>query len=194
MPAYQLVLPYVAAQLYGGVNILNVFAADANAAKVLANAKFGQDAAGIWDNATVTEIATAADLEDWTFSMRIYDPALGPDDESTIEVSVTAVDTDDIDDVGGDLVTALNGTDAISGAAYNTGTNVLTIAETTDGIGDWHVDIYASAPAALGFDPGVNLAPMFHGTITHEGSTGAALAVTLVTSAPAVYAYGRKVD
>ena len=173
----------------GGANQMVVWANDATDAKTIAKAKYGAGDDAAWAAATATELVVGTDLEGWSFRVVVTDPA---DDSVVADVSVTAAAADQVDDVGADLVVALNATASIAGAAYNVGTNVLTVAETTDALGDHHVAAYAYPPAAsYAGSQDVSFAGFFT-TITDEGSGSAALALTLVAlSIPKVYAAGK---
>jgi hypothetical protein len=124
-----------------------------------------------WAAATVTALTEGTDLENWRAKLIIKDT--NGDIVETVEV--TAASGDDFDDIGGDLVTALNATDTIAGAAYSTPN--LKIAETTDGIGDHTVELYFLPPTTWD-DPTINLASLY-GTLVHEGASGDALTVVL---------------
>lgn len=127
-----------------------------------------------WVASTPVLLADPADLVGWRCKISIYDTAA-----ALVEsVTVTAVTTGTADSLGALLVTALNLTTSIAGAAYNSSTNVLTIAETTDGLGD-HTVVAEFLPPTTWDDPTISL-PAFYTSLTHEGSSGDALAVTLV--------------
>lgn len=140
-------------------------------AKQIMKAYTGIPTDGSWGEATVTLMSEATDLDGWRTRITIKDTG-----GSVVEqVTVTSVATDDFDDIGGDLVTALNATATIAGAAYSTPN--LTIAETTDGIGDHTVELEFLPPTSWDGDD-VSLSGLF-GTLTHEGASGAALSVVL---------------
>lgn len=124
-----------------------------------------------WVASTPVLLAHVTDLLGWRGRVRIY-TALGVLVE---DVTVTAVTTDDFDDIGNDLVTALNATDSIAGAAYST--PALTIAETTDTLGD-HTVVFEFLPPITWDDPSITF-PAFYDTLVHEGSAGAALSISL---------------
>lgn len=76
------------------------------------------------------------------------------------------------------MVTALNASALIAGAAYNTSTHVLTVAETTDSLGDHRIFGYWIAPNADSTKLiGV---PGFIASQVDGGSAGDALTMTLV--------------
>lgn len=182
--------------LKGGNDSVIVWAEDATQAKSLASAAMSNDVpAAAWTNATATALVVGTELEGWTFTVNLVDPVT-PFTE--LSVSHTATNGQVIDDVGTALATALNAT-VIDGAAYNTGTNVLTIVETTDSMGDWVIEAYATPPSTatstslIGFgDTGARVTGFF-GAITAAGAAGIARTSTLVAALPALYALA-KVD
>lgn len=158
---------------YRGGDAMVVSAADATDAKAIVNAMFQGDSS--WSDATVTAIAdvtqaTANGLVGWVFTVTI---ATATPKMFTVTGDAT---TDTIDEVAAALVVLLNADDDIAGAAYNAGTQVLTIAETTDGLGDKAVTVTATPPVAS--YPGAIPVPGMIGTIVDEGAAGAALTVT----------------
>ena len=182
--------------LKGGNDSVIVWAEDATQAKSLASAAMSNDVpAAAWTAATATALVVGTELEGWTFTINLTDPVT-PFTE--LSVSHTATNGQVIDDVGTALATALNAT-AIDGAAYNTSTNVLTIVETTDSMGDWVIEAYATPPSTatstslIGFgDTGARVTGFF-GAITAAGAAGIARTSTLVAALPALYALA-KVD
>lgn len=175
MPAYLVqVDPEVGGQyLLGGQDSHIVFAADAAGARAAAKARFGGDNDTLWGDSNavdVTEIAVGADLEGWKFELDIYDVDAR---EPAVSISVTGDAADLPDDIGAAAVTALNATDPIAGASYDTATNILTVAETTDNLGDHSVVQRWIPPwGESSFSP-------FEGAVTDEGAEGAALTVVL---------------
>lgn len=176
--------------LKGGNDSVIVWAEDATQAKSLASAAMSNDVpAAAWTAATATALVVGTELEGWTFTINLTDPVT-PFTE--LSVSHTATNGQVIDDVGTALATALNAT-VIDGAAYNTGTNVLTIVETTDSMGDWVIEAYATPPSTatstslIGFgDTGARVTGFF-GAITAAGAAGIARTSTLVAALPALY-------
>lgn len=82
-----------------------------------------------------------------------------------------------IDSVAAGLVIALNATSEIAGAAYNSSTQVLRVADTTDVLGDHRVFPYF---IPVGSDPnGLVGVPGVVTSITQQGVASAALSVTL---------------
>ena len=170
MPAYLLQLPKMGMR-FDGVEALVVHAADEADAKAVANSHFGVDNKALWDTATVTAISAAVStLAGVVYHIQLVDTA---DQSVAVDVSV---DIDDIstktfDGVAAALVTALNALDGIAGAAYNSTTNVLTIADATDGLGNHQAIVTATKN-------GVAI-PGYVGAIAHKGAAGAAVTVTL---------------
>ena len=128
----------------------------------------------MWANATATALAAGADLQGWRLRVAIIGAA--------VDVTVTGAAAATVDSIGALAVTALNATAAIAGAAYNSSTNVLTIAETTDALGNKSVlaELYPPTGGSFG-NPTVAI-PSFVSTVVHNGSSGAALKCTLVAS------------
>lgn len=139
---------------------------------VKASGQYPSDAAV--DAATVTLLADPADLAGFRLRIHIYNPTTLA---SVEDVTVTGVTVATIDTIGALAVTALNATDSIAGAAYDPGTNVLTIAETTDALGNMACEVEFLPPSTVN-DPTVPIAAAV-GTITDEGAAGAALTVVL---------------
>lgn len=166
-----------------GVNAMVVEADSAAIAKRLCAAQVGSDADWVAATATDLTAAFAADFTGFTYRIRIgaAPDAVGAD---IVDVSYVGVASDTVDLIGAALVTALNATAQIAGAAYNTSTNVLTIAETTDALGDHSVNVETIPNGAGG-----SLSDLFS-TVVHQGASGDALKVTLVapTAIPAVLA------
>lgn len=168
--------------LRGGANAVVVFAETTGQATDMAKAALaGAGDDGAWAGATVTAIAAEAELEGWTFTINLTDN-LTP--FTIITASYVAVNAAVIDDVGTGLAAALVAA-GIAGAAYNTGTNVLTIVETTDGMGDWSILAYAYPPSNFE-DRAVSCAG-FYGAITAVGAAGIARKSTLVAAVPKLY-------
>lgn len=173
MPAYTVQAPAVSgATLTGGADTMVVFAADATAAKEIAAAKYDGDGA-LWSGATVTEIVQDADFNGWTFTIKILG-GTGTGNAYPASFSYTGTSTNNtIDEIAAQLAILLNAHADIAGAAYNATTQVLTIAETTDGLGDQTVEVEITPPS------GKSTIPSLVGTITHEGESTAALSVVL---------------
>lgn len=157
---------------------------DIAAAMVIAlNASADIDGAE-WTAATqVLTIAAAGDgLGDQEITLLVEDPE---------EVDVTAAFEGAIVDGGmaaAVLSVVLNNTGFPHNAAYNSGTNVLTVAGATfDGLGDEAV----TCTATKDFGEGSVASPEFFGAPTDEGMASAALAVTLANAPSTSYGYGK---
>lgn len=176
MPVYLVQLPEGGDfQLINGKNAAVVVAEDTDDAKAIAKSALGVDADAPWANATVTECAAEEDMEGYQAQVIVYN-ASGVE---VTNVTVTAVDTDDIDDIGGDLATALNAAGPMANASYNSTTNTLTIATGSGGddLGDYQVFVNFFMPAAQA--GGAVSIPGFVGTITDQGAATDALSVVL---------------
>jgi hypothetical protein len=178
MPAYIVEAPAESGQtLMNGNDVLVVFAADAAGAKAVAKALYDGDSDSMWDGATVTAIAAAADLEGWTLRLRLYDVGAR---EPAVDVSVVGAASDTFDLVAADAVTALNALPSIANAAYNSTTNVLTVAGSADGLGD-HTLVAEWIPPW-----GVSAFTPFLGTIVDGGVAAADVTLALPADATAV--------
>jgi hypothetical protein len=192
MPAYLVTLnrEKLGRQLKHGADAMCVFAADGTAALEMAAAALDGDG-GIWSEATATAIAADADFNGWTFKIGILDGTGAGGDEAA-HVTVVGDATDNtIDEIGAALVTALNAVTGIAGAAYNSTTQVLKVAETTDSLGDQSITVEIIPPG--GFSSIASLV----GTIVHEGSSGDLLSVVLPADAaviPMAYATLKQVE
>lgn len=174
-----------------GPKRLLVEAASEAAAKSIASAYANGDSG--WAGATVTAVPAAstmdadAALTGWTFKIQISGGAAQTVDP--VEVSVVGDADDDLDDVAGKLVTALNALDDVANAAYSAPD--LTVAGADDGIGDATVHFWAFPPSG---DTLGNLGALFIAAsdpITHEGLAAAALAIEFLadtTAMPSVIA------
>lgn len=120
--------------LRNGVDTAVVWANDATDAKAIAEATFAYDQPAVWANATATAVAAATNMLGWHLHVKVTDNATGL---AVVDVTVVGAGSDDtIDEIAALAVTALNATAPIAGAAYNSSTQVLKVAETTDGLGD----------------------------------------------------------
>lgn len=146
-----------------------VFAASVAGARDIA-ANFRDGEGEQWEQATVTAIEAGSDFEGWTFRVTVSDTT---DGSVVADVTVTGAASDGLAEIGADLVTALNGTASIAGAAFATST--LTVAETTDSLGDHKVGIEILPPAAD--YEGRRHIESFVTSITDEGASGAALSI-----------------
>lgn len=178
MPAYYVTLnrEKVGMTLPEGADSLILFADDATMAKQLAQAHFSFSDAH-WNSgyATVTEVAAASDWNGWTFRVTV-----APGESSQIQVTKVADATDNtIDEIAAALVVLLNAT-SIDNAAYNSTTQVLTVAGAADALGDKELKVEIIPPN--GFDSVASLV----GTIVDAGSSGDAVTVVLPADADAV--------
>lgn len=175
MSFYHVVLPATAkTHLVNGVDSLIVTAQAADEALLVAQAYLNLPSDAAWAAATATVLADAGDLADWR--CRVTVTTSGGTKGDVADVTVTGVTVADFDTIAALLVTALNATASIAGAAYSTPT--LTIAETTDSLGD-HTATVELLPPTTWSDPTIPF-PDFRTGITHEGASGAALSCTLV--------------
>lgn len=161
-----------------GVDAMVVEADDATAAKELASTRFGGDSP--WSQATATTIAAgvAADYSGWTYRIQLRGGAMVTPLDLT---RVAGAET--VDQIGTALATAINAASSeIAGAAYDTGTNVLTVAETTDARGNATLQVDITPPGHS--EPMASM----RSTIVHQGAAGAAVSCVLVapTAIPAV--------
>lgn len=162
-----------------GIDMAVVRANSGNEAKSIIGQYMGDVA--LWAAGTATQIAAPSTYEGWRFNVVV---------EGIADVTVTADSDDTLDDIGAKLVTALNAT-SINGSAYNTGTNVLTIVETTDNMGDKVIAVKVMPPTTSLGDDGVNFTG-FWSTLTAPGAVGIARFVTLVDIARAkIYGAGQ---
>lgn len=170
--------PNTAAQRFNGKDAAIVQANTTTEAKKIAMAASAVvDASGftdtaLWNGATVTDLSAVPDLLGWTFGISV--------NTSTPSVATyTGIAGDTIDLVGAGLVAALNATGhGITHAAYNTSTNVLTVAGTLDTLGDKVITATVTPPAAL-LPTGTTVTTPYS-TKTDGGSSGAALSIVLV--------------
>ena len=123
----------------------------------------------------LSEIVADADFNGWTFALDVIGGA------APISVSVTGTATDNtIDEVAALLVTALNADAEIAGASYNGTTNVLTVAETTDAIGDRTLEVTITPPG------GYSGIAALVGTIVDGGASGDAITLALPADAAVI--------
>lgn len=169
--------------LRAGANAAVVFAETTAQAIDMAKAALGSNLAddAAWAAATVTAVAAEAELEGWTFTINLTDN-LTP--FTLISATYVAADAAVIDTVGAGLAAALVAA-GVAGAAYNAGTNVLTIVETTDVKGDWLISAYAYPPS--NFENQNVSVQGFYGAITAAGAQGIARTSTLVAALPKLY-------
>lgn len=179
-----LVTPAAGSRAVDGVENLVVCANSTAEAKLMAASYSDHDSDARWSNATVTSINTDPnDFENFVLRVIATDPVTP---FTVIDKSVTGTAAESFATLIGRLATELN-TTAIDGAAF--GTDTLKVAETTDGMGDWDVQFFFTAPN------GADLTDLYLSAITDGGSSGAALTVALIASgtlsrtvSPKVYA------
>lgn len=128
--------------LRNGVDTAVVFAGSSADAKAIAEASFAYTQPAVWAGATATACAAAADYTGWKLRARVIDLS----GVTVVDASYTGVVSDTIDLMAAGLVIALNATAPIAGAAYNSSTQVVKIAEITDALGD-HTTIVEMYPA-----------------------------------------------
>jgi hypothetical protein len=179
MPAYVVQINREGGQSFtNGRDALLIYADSAAGAKSVAkNVKIGSGySPEMWDAATVTEIAAAADLEGFRLRVAIYD--------EDIDVTVTGAAGDDIDDLGTDMATALN---ALPGtpvtASYDADTNVLIAAVDGEVSGPWAVELLPPLSDTIYENPTTPLADF----ITGVTATGGSNEVQTLTAADAIY-------
>lgn len=151
-----------------------VHAPSANVAKRVASQHVSGMSPGYFANATATAVGAATNWAGWTLKCRIIDT----DGSDLVNVSSVAAST--MDTLAAAMVTALNATALLANAAYNSSTNVLSVAGASDNLGDKRLAVDLIPPGAT---KAVNSAL---GSIVQSGSAGAALTVALPADAYAV--------
>lgn len=120
--------------------------------------------------ASAAVVQKATNWLGWTLKAKIVDT----NGAILAEASVLAAGSNDtIDEIAAAFVTAINATAAVSNAAYNSSTNVLSVAGASDNLGAKRLFVDMIPP---GKTKAVN---SMLGSITHQGSAGAALTVAL---------------
>lgn len=157
-----------------GVKSAVVIAETSADALAVLKSLYGDDAD--WTNATATEFSAGTDLAGWTLHLEVINPAAHPSTNTLFSLNVVGVTSDTFDLIGAAAVTALNALSEIAHAAYSS--NVLTVAGTADGIGDYRL-------IAAFYPPGEALVavPGFLGTVVDEGASGDALTVAFAADA-----------
>lgn len=182
MPAYLVTLNRSKSghTLIMGGDAMVVFAANADAAKQSAAARFDGDGLAWLNDSTVTEVTAATNWVGWAFRVVIHG-GFGSEGADPASVTVVGDATDDtVDEIGAALAVALNALSGIANAAYNASTNTLTIAGTADALGDQTVSVSVVPPG------GASSIPALVGTITHEGLAADALSVVLPADAAVI--------
>ena len=179
MPAYVVQINREGGQSFTNGRDAMLIYADTTAAaiSVAKNVKIGGGySPEMWDAATVTEIAAAADLEGFRLRVVMYD--------EDIDVTVTGGAGDDIDDLGTDMATALN---ALAGspvtASYDAGTNVLIAAVDGEVAGPWAVQLLPPLADTIYANPTTTIA----GFVTGVTAAGGSNEVQTLIAADAVY-------
>lgn len=171
-----------------GGNCFIVAANSPEEAKVLAASYYKGDSNAFLTSSQVQAFLLQSffDFEAWRLRVIIYDA------DPVIDVSFTGGPLAELTDIMAGIVTALNADPQIAGANYNGTSHVLTVAETTDGLGDKQMDVllYPGISEGLtGFVPDWKLdnpQPMPLGPAEYfdnkvdQGLAGAALTVELV--------------
>lgn len=172
MPAYRVELTDTGgATLKNGYNVMCVFAEDGPDAIACASGQNDADSAWSSENCTATEIAVGTDLSPVTDAQNVTRNFVldvrvaGPDTTAAFKHVCGAAET--YAGAFAAMVLLLNAHADIAGAAF--GGNVLTVAETTDTLGDHTV--------TASFSFGDSAIPSFLGAVTHEGAAGAALSI-----------------
>jgi hypothetical protein len=152
-------------QLPNGANAAVVYAPDPTVAKAILAAQFDGDGAAWEVDGDATEAGPASSWQGWKFDLTIHG-GLGVGGQEPLTVSFTADGVDNtLDLIGAQLVTQLNAHPDIAGASYDGPTNVLTVADAGDGLGDQTVSVMMTPPFAVSSFPG----PV---GITHQGAAG----------------------
>jgi len=180
MPAYLVKLPTTnsAGSLLNGARNVTVFAESPADAIAMAQSQFAADSDGLWAAALTTAALAAADMTGFTLRCIISDPVTGV---VSVDVSQVGVNADVMDDLGTDIVVALNATASIDAASYNATTNLLTVAAISDALGDQNLAVTFTPPVATS-EVAITI-PSFVGAIVDEGIAAAVLTVQLATDA-----------
>ena len=174
MPAYLVEAGRNAAvNRVGDCDAMVVFAADASTARKMCQARFSGDADAVWGAATVTEVVAAANWNGWVFRAEMYN-ASGTLVRA-VSLTSTGAGQQTIDQVAAAFVTAFTTTGFTP--SYNSTTNVLTLTAAGDNKGD-HRLVFTIKPPDAQNAGDVNISDLV-GTITHQGSAGAAVTVAL---------------
>lgn len=153
-----------------------VYADNSTDVKELLEALFGGDLDALWANSTVTVMAAASDMLGWKLQVIVTHPVSGVE---VANVTVLGADSDDtIDEIAALMVTALNATDVIDGAEYNSTSQTLTISDASDALGDHNVAVFVFSPLSDKV-----AIPGFVGAITDAGSDSDTLEVVFSADA-----------
>lgn len=166
---------------FEGCDAIAIYATSDADAIAVAKSLYDGDTNAAWDNATVTTMAAAANMVGWRLHVKLQSPA----GVNVANITVVGAGADDtIDEIAALAVIALNATAAIAAAAYNSGTQVLTVAQTTDGLGD-HSVLAEWFPPAADVQQDVAI-PSFVTAKSDQGSAGSAVTVTFGADGVAV--------
>lgn len=172
--------PVTGFTLHNGANAVVVEAEDAADARVMAGFASELDVAD-WAGATATAIAAPADMIGWQLRCQVLEA-----DGASIKADDTYVGiaSDALDDMAAGMVILLNANASIAAASYNSTTQVLTVAETTDALGDHLVQVGFFPPGVPTKMTGeISGVPGFVASVTDEGAGAAALAATFAADA-----------
>jgi len=175
-----------------------VSATDATDAKAIAASHFTGDSP--WSDATTTELTETdvtgvGSLTEWRFRIIVQTPIV-----KVFNLTAAGASQDTLDEIGTALATLINLDAEISGAAYNTTTQVLIVAEGTevDDLGDMVMTCEVFPPLvqnAQGEQTNHDVAiPGFVASISDEGSSTDNLEVTFAADTllvPTVWVTGK---
>lgn len=174
MALWEVKLPSTVKTLKNGVSTMIVSATDAADAKAIASSH--QTGDSTWSDATATELTETAvtgtgALTGWRFKIVVQTTT-----PKVFELTAAGASQDTLDEVGAALATLINLDADISGAAYNSTTQVLIVAEGsgTDDLGDMVMTCEVFPPLvenAQGEQTNQDVAiPGFVAGITDEGN------------------------
>lgn len=170
MPAYLVQAPVSTGRcLVGAADAMVIVAADAATAKDMAAAQYPADSNALWQAATVTDLSTgAADYLGFTFCIQMTGQP---------KVRVAALAAENMDTWMARVATAVAAAWGTT-ATYTAAGNILQVASAGNNLGDKTVvaEMYPSTSETK--------IAAFVGTITHQGSAGAALTVVLNEPSP----------
>jgi len=198
MALFSVALPSTVKTLKNGVNTMIVSATDGDDAKAMAASHFTGDSP--WSDATATELTeinvnTATALTGWRFKIVVQTTV-----PKVFELTATGASQDTLDEIGAALATLINLDADISGAAYNSTTQALTVAAGSgaDDLGDKICTCEVFPPLvqnAQGEQTNSDVAiPGFVASITDEGNATDDLTVTFAADTllvPKVWVAGK---
>lgn len=154
-----------------GCDAMLIVAANSTDAKAMAKAALGADVNDAWTNATVTDITSMTKtFEGFRFVVNIIDT--NGNVVASADITATALET--IDDIGAALSTAIN----LASGSYNSTTQVVLFAASSNGYGAHRIDAKVYAPEGPDFP-----IPGFIASKVDNGSASAALSLTLCADA-----------